>query len=148
LWVNTYAGTNYEEYWAEAVQSYFDANNSVALGPNGVATHDELAVYDREIFALVDEVFAKTSWRYVRYDVRHGLPPSSNGVDVTIANGTDVEASIYWLGPESPVLYRKLTPGESYDQKTFVGHKWEARLPGRAAIDFVVPTTNTSWTLK
>jgi hypothetical protein len=148
LWANTYAETNYEEYWAETVQSYFDANNSDVLGHNGVATHDKLAVYDQEIFALIDEVFAKTSWRYVRYDVRHGLPPANNGVDVTIANGTDVEASIYWLGPASPVLYRKLTPGESYDQKTFVGHKWEARLPGRAAIDFVVPTTNTSWTLK
>src|SRR5262249_32747141 len=100
-----------------------------------------------ELFALVDEVFGKTSWRYVRYDVRHGRP-SDNRVTLAIANLTDVEASIYWSGPSGPVLYRKLAPGQSYDQQTFVGHRWQAKLSGLLPIDFVAPAASTSWNLK
>jgi hypothetical protein len=147
LWLNTYAGSNYAEYWAEAVQSYFDANDANNPQHNDINTREKLATYDGEIFALVDEVFAKTSWRYVRYDVRHGRP-SDGRVSITISNQTDVEASIYWLGPSGQVLYRKLAPGQSYDQQTFVGHKWQAKLPGKAAIDFVASAAATTWSLK
>jgi alpha-glucosidase len=147
LWSNTYAGSNYAEYWAEAVQSYFDANDANNPQHNDINTREKLATYDGEIFALVDEVFAKTSWRYARYDVRHGRP-SDGRVSITISNQTDVEASIYWSGPSGQVLYRKLAPGQSYDQQTFVGHKWQAKLPGRAAIDFVAAATGTAWNLK
>jgi alpha-glucosidase len=148
LWSNTYAGSNYAEYWAEAVQSYFDANDANNAQHNDVNTREKLATYDGEIFALVDEVFGKTSWRYVRYDVRHGKTPNNDRVSITISNLTDAEASIYWLGPSGQVLYRKLAPGQSYDQQTFVGHKWQAKFPGRAAIDFVAPATGTAWSLK
>ena len=147
LWLNTYAGSNHAEYWAEAVQSYFDANDANNPQHNDIDTREKLAAYDAEIFALVGEVFAKTSWRYVRYDMRHGRP-SKDRVNIVIANLTDVEASIYWSGPAGPVLYRKLAPGESYEQQTFVGHKWQAKIPGRTAIDFVAPATNAPWNLK
>jgi hypothetical protein len=147
LWSNTYAGSSYAEYWAEAVQSYFDANDANNAQHNDVDTRKKLAAYDREIFALVDEVFAKTSWRYVRYDVRHGRPPNGR-VSISIANLTDVEASIYWSGPAGPVLYRKLAPGASYDQQTFVGHRWQAKLPGRADVDFVAPAMSATWSLQ
>jgi hypothetical protein len=147
LWLNTYAGSNFAEYWAEAVQSYFDANDANNPQHNDINTRAKLATYDGEIFALVDEVFAKTSWRYVRYDVRHGRP-SNDRVSITISNLTDVEASIYWSGPAGPVLYRKLAAGQSYDQQTFAGHKWQARLPGRPAMDFVAPATGAAWNLK
>ncbi|MEX2540260.1 MAG: hypothetical protein WD314_00555 [Trueperaceae bacterium] len=60
LWANTYAAANPEDYWAEGVQSYFDANVA-AEPPNGVHNHvdtrDELAAYDSVLFDLVDEVF-------------------------------------------------------------------------------------------
>jgi hypothetical protein len=147
LWSKTYAGSNYTEYWAEAVQSYFDANDANNAQHNDVDTREKLAAYDAEIFALVGETFGKPSWRYVRYDVRHGRP-SNDRVTLAIANLTDVEASIYWSGPNGQVLYRKLAPGQSYDQQTFVGHKWQAKLPGRTPIDFVAPATSTSWSLK
>jgi hypothetical protein len=147
LWLNTYAGSSYAEYWAEAVQSYFDANDANNAQHNNVDSREKLAAYDHEIFALVDEVFAKTSWRYVRYDVRHGRPPNGR-VSISIANLTNVEASIYWSGPAGPVLYRKLAPGASYDQQTFVGHRWQAKLPGRADLDFVAPATSAPWNLQ
>jgi alpha-glucosidase len=149
LWTSTYAGSSYGEYWAEGVQSYFDANDANNAQHNDVNTREKLAAYDAELFALVDQVFGKTSWRYVRYDVRHGrAPPPDNRVTLAIANRTDVEASIYWSGPNGEVLYRKLAAGQAYEQKTFVGHKWQAKLPGRAPIDFVAPAASASWILK
>jgi alpha-glucosidase len=150
LWASTYAGSNFAEYWAEAVQSYFDANDKNNAQHNDVDTRDKLAAYDPEIFALVDEVFGKSSWRYVRYDVRHGrAPPSGHRVTLAIANQTDLEAAVYWLGPNGAVLYRKLAPGQAYDQQTFVGHKWQPRLSGRTPIDLVAPSAaSASWSLK
>lgn len=60
LWEQTYAATNATEYWAEGVQSYFDANGH-SDPPNGVhnhvATRAQLATYDPGLYALVDEVF-------------------------------------------------------------------------------------------
>jgi len=66
-WVDTYAITNSDEYWAEAVQSYFDTNAS-ATPTNGihndVDTNGELAAYDPLIHDIIDEVFSGTAWRY------------------------------------------------------------------------------------
>ncbi len=61
LWTDTFAGSSVDAYWAEGVQSYFDANLE-ADPPNGihnfVNSGSELAEYDPALFALVDEVFA------------------------------------------------------------------------------------------
>jgi len=61
LWSNTYAGTNHEEYWAEAVQSYYNVN---AEGPNSgdgvhnsISTRSELQSYDSEIYNIIAKVF-------------------------------------------------------------------------------------------
>jgi alpha-glucosidase len=71
LWKDTYAATNHSEYWAEGVQSYFDCNNPPNKGVhNDVDTREELAKYDPELFALIDEAFRKSDYRYVRYDKR------------------------------------------------------------------------------
>jgi hypothetical protein len=70
LWKDTYAATNYKEYWAEAVQSYFDCNKPPNKQHNDINTREKLAKYDPEVFELIDEVFLKTTWRYVRYDQR------------------------------------------------------------------------------
>lgn len=67
LWANTYAISNAEEYWAEAVQSYFDANLEADPGDgihNFVNTRAELQAYDPNLYALIDEVFQGVSWRY------------------------------------------------------------------------------------
>jgi alpha-glucosidase len=70
LWKNTYAATNHSEYWAEGVQSYYDCNNPPNASHNDVNTREKLAKYDPDLFALIDETFAKNLWRYVRYDRR------------------------------------------------------------------------------
>jgi alpha-glucosidase len=70
LWKDTYAATNYKEYWAEAVQSYFDTNNPPDKQHNDINTRAKLAKYDPDLCALIDETFRRTEWRYVRYDRR------------------------------------------------------------------------------
>jgi hypothetical protein len=67
LWKGTYAGSNRSEYWAEAVQSYFDANRQNNYNHNHVNTREELQAYDPDLARLVAEVFRhskKTDWRY------------------------------------------------------------------------------------
>ncbi|MFD4636405.1 hypothetical protein ACFWN2_03755 [Lentzea sp. NPDC058436] len=61
LWNNTYAASNTSEYWAEGVQSYFNANRE---GPrngdgvhNNVNTRAELANYDQPLHALLERVY-------------------------------------------------------------------------------------------
>jgi alpha-glucosidase len=73
LWKKTYAATNHKEYWAEGVQSYFDCNAPAGGVHNDINTREKLAKYDPELFQLIDRVFKKSKWRYVRYDKRH--PP-------------------------------------------------------------------------
>jgi YVTN family beta-propeller protein len=94
LWRGIYAGSSAGEYWAEAVQSWFDTNlappdfqhNAVQswfdtnLAPpdfqhNDVNIREELEAYDPGVAALVAEVFGATPWRYI--------PPRSR---------TDIEA--------------------------------------------------------
>src|SRR5262245_18086052 len=71
LWEKTYAATNAGEYWAEGVQSYFDCNAPAGGVHNDVNTREKLAKYDPELFKLIDEVFRKSEFRYVRYNRRH-----------------------------------------------------------------------------
>jgi len=66
LWARTYSMANAEEYWAEGVQSYFDANSS-ADPPNGIHnainTRAKLKDYDPALFAVIDGAFAGAAWR-------------------------------------------------------------------------------------
>jgi alpha-glucosidase len=66
LWKDTYVANNASEYWAEGVQAYFDC-----MRPQfGANTREKLKEYDRDLFALVDEVYKQSKFRYVRYDKR------------------------------------------------------------------------------
>jgi hypothetical protein len=69
LWKNTYAATNYKEYWAEGVQSWFDSNLS-ANPPNGIHNHVRtraaLEKYDPDLANLIAEVFHNEQWRWVK----------------------------------------------------------------------------------
>lgn len=56
-WLGTYAARDDLEYWAEGVQSYFDANQSANADHNGIDTRAELQTYDPELYALIDGVF-------------------------------------------------------------------------------------------
>ncbi|MBM3995343.1 MAG: hypothetical protein FJ303_14495 [Planctomycetes bacterium] len=66
LWKGTYVATNPAEYWAEGAQAYFDC-----MRPQfGANTREKLKEYDPGLFALVDEVYKQSKYRYVRYDQR------------------------------------------------------------------------------
>lgn len=65
-WANTYAATNKDEYWAEGVQSWFDANLE-SIPANGIHneinTRAELREYDRPLYDLIARYFADDAWR-------------------------------------------------------------------------------------
>lgn len=65
LWKGTYAASSPEEYWAEAVQSWFDCNlDPPDFQHNEVDTREDLRAYDPAVSALVEEVYGKSAWRY------------------------------------------------------------------------------------
>ena len=66
LWKGVYAAKNKEEYWAEGVQCYFDANAPADHDHNHVRTRDALKKYDPRLFELINDVFRESPWRYVR----------------------------------------------------------------------------------
>lgn len=67
LWEDTYAATNIQEYWAEGVQSWFDANRT-ADPPNGVHNHvgtrEALREYDPRLAEFLGRFFTD-QWSYV-----------------------------------------------------------------------------------
>lgn len=64
LWKTKYASTNHAEYFAEAVQSWFNNNRPPDRDHNHVDTRDELREYDPELAALCEEVFGETQLVY------------------------------------------------------------------------------------
>ncbi len=63
---NTYRAESFQEYWAEGVQDWFNAN-AEADPPDGinnrVNTRDELKVFDPPLYALISGVFpSDTAW--------------------------------------------------------------------------------------
>lgn len=64
LWKDTYAATDHMEYWAEAVQSWFDDNRENDSLHNHVNTRAELKDYDPPLAKLCEQVFDDKDWRY------------------------------------------------------------------------------------
>lgn len=64
LWKGTYAGSNKAEYFAEAVQSWFDTNRQNNYIHNHVNTRQELKEYDPALAELVKGVLGDSQWRY------------------------------------------------------------------------------------
>lgn len=70
-WKTFYAATNHHEYWAEAVQSWFDDNRENDQDHNHVNTRAELIEYDPGVAALCAEVFGEDNpWRYRKPSLR------------------------------------------------------------------------------
>lgn len=63
-WKDTYASGNRMEYWAEAVQCWFDDNRENDALHNHVNTRDELKEYDPQLAKLCAQVFGDLQWRY------------------------------------------------------------------------------------
>ncbi len=62
-WANTYAASNFSEYWAEGVQDWYNVNNQ-SIPANGVHNHvntrSELQQYDVGLYNLISEYFNTT----------------------------------------------------------------------------------------
>lgn len=65
-WKGTYAATNEAEYWAEAVQSWFDTNRHDDAEHGTIDTREEVQKEDPQIAALIRDAFGEVTWRYVR----------------------------------------------------------------------------------
>jgi len=70
LWKGTYAGSNPDEYWAEAVQDWYDDNRENDALHNAVNTRAELEAYDPDLARLCAEVLGEGPWRYRRPRLR------------------------------------------------------------------------------
>lgn len=71
-WLNTYAGSNTGEYWAEGVQDWFNVNIEVQNeGGNGihnrVNTREELKRYDPRLYELLSRYFPDTDEHISRH---------------------------------------------------------------------------------
>ena len=66
LWPNTLAAQDAQEYWAEGVQTWYDANLHAdpADGVHGpISTQHALSRYDRALYELIDELLpTQTRW--------------------------------------------------------------------------------------
>ena len=69
LWRGYYASSNFSEYWAEGVQSWFHATTG-----NTVNTRAALKTYDPGLATLLTEVFGDSNWRYTLPAARTHLP--------------------------------------------------------------------------
>lgn len=70
LWKGTYAAVNRQEYWAEAVQAWFDNNAANDALHNDTNTREKLKTYDPAVAALCEEVFGDIAWRYSKPSAR------------------------------------------------------------------------------
>ncbi len=64
-WENTYASVDIFEYWAEGVQSYFDANAEAIPADgihNAVNTREELREHDPMLYDVIEGVFGTRTW--------------------------------------------------------------------------------------
>ena len=74
LYRNDYASTNPSEYWAEAVQAFFDADRQLNWNHNEVNTREELYAYDPAVADLVKEAYRITDENDWRYKPLHRQP--------------------------------------------------------------------------
>ena len=66
LWKETYARTDEREYWAEGVQTWFNANGYSGSLHNIIHTRSRLKPYDPRLAGLLEEAFPNNQWRYLK----------------------------------------------------------------------------------
>jgi hypothetical protein len=69
LWSDTHAGRSAEQYWAEGVQDWFDANREALPEPDGlhnaINTRAELKAYDAGLAGILADYVPEDAWRPV-----------------------------------------------------------------------------------
>lgn len=124
LWKGKYAGTNPSEYWAEAVQSWFDTNRENDHDHNHVDTRRELIEHDPAVAALVESIFGDGEWSYV--------PPAEREKPGHLEDFDRAAAPVFAWPPEMIAAYEALERGDHLEQ---VAIRPVATLPSEAATD-------------
>lgn len=57
LWLNEYATTTIQEYWAEGTQIWFNSNRRVMVGGRQILNHPDLAAYDPRLYAALAQAY-------------------------------------------------------------------------------------------
>ena len=57
LWLNEYATTTLQEYWAEGTQIWFNSNRLVVVDGRRVLNHSDLEAYDPALYAALSQVY-------------------------------------------------------------------------------------------
>ena len=60
LWLNEYATTTIQEYWAEGTQIWFNSNRLVVVDGVRILNHPDLAAYDPELYAVLAQAYPQT----------------------------------------------------------------------------------------
>jgi hypothetical protein len=79
-WKDKYASSNKNEYWAEAVQSWFGTNRENDHDHNHVNTPEELKEYDPGVAKLCEEIFGADVYQY-QHPARRKEPGHLAGYD-------------------------------------------------------------------
>ena len=103
LYQGNYALTNYEEYWAVGVVSWFNGHHPDS--DPGAHSRSALKKYDPRLAKLLSEVFGDRSWRYTPPETRMHLPH--------LQGFNSQEAPIYQRTPELLKLEEQLRDPQS-----------------------------------
>lgn len=57
LWLNEYATTTIQEYWAEGTQIWFESNRLVVVDGTRILNRDDLAAYDPALYAVLARAY-------------------------------------------------------------------------------------------
>ena len=60
LWLNEYATTTIQEYWAEGTQIWFNSNRLVVVDGRKILNHPDLEAYDPRLYAALGKAYGKT----------------------------------------------------------------------------------------
>ncbi|RPF72629.1 glycoside hydrolase [Aurantiacibacter spongiae] len=57
LFLNEYATTTVQEYWAEGTQTWFDSNRLIVVDGRQILNHDDLEAYDPRLYAALAKAY-------------------------------------------------------------------------------------------
>ncbi len=57
LWLNEYATTTIQEYWAEGTQIWFNSNRRVMIDGRQILNHPDLKAYDPKLYAALAQAY-------------------------------------------------------------------------------------------
>lgn len=59
LWLNEYATTTIQEYWAEGTQIWFNSNRLVVVDGTRILDHPDLEAYDPQLYAALGKAYGQ-----------------------------------------------------------------------------------------